>query len=105
MGSGRASATLVLPPIVTARETTVAGLRAAVGDRVAEGQGDWGQAWRVGSEILDPAVAGEARNQTLTEALRPWVKGDGWGAPPGGVAFWDDPDPAWGAYYERITGI
>ena len=136
MGSGRASATLVLPPTVTTRavaglraavgdrvaegqgdwgqawrvgneilDPAVAGLRAAVGDRVAEGQGDWGQAWRVGNEILDPAVAGEARDQTLTEALRPWVKGDGWGAPPGGAAFWDDPDPAWGAYYERITGI
>ena len=96
MGSGRASATPVLPPIVTARETTVAGLRAAVGDHVAEGQGDWGQAWRVGNEILDPAIEGEARDQTLTEALRPWVKEDGWGAPPGDAAFWDDPDPAWG---------
>ena len=96
MGSGRASATPVLPPIVTAHETTVAGLRAAVGDQVPEGQGDWGQAWRVGNEILDPAIEGEARDQTLTEALRPWVKEDGWGAPPGGAAFWDAPDPAWG---------
>ena len=97
MGSGRASATPVLPTDSYGRETTVAGLRAAVGDHMAEGQGDWGQAWRVGNEILDPAIEGEARDQTLTEALRPWVKEDGWGAPPGGAAFWPDPDPAWGA--------
>ena len=55
---------MALPSIGGDAAMLVIGLRAAVGDHVAEGQGDWGQAWRVGNEILDPAVAGEARDQT-----------------------------------------
>ena len=94
MGSGRASSTLVLPsPIVTARETTPGGLRAAVGDHIPEGQGDWGQAWQAGNAILDPDIVGDARDHTLAEALEPWVQPDGWGADPGSAAFWDSPDP------------